>query len=78
LQQIFWPRGKLLGGSDAFSNMIYARGNPQDYDEWALGGATGWSYEDVLPYFIKSENIKNALLRKSSKLVKTFLAFGVT
>lgn len=46
--------------------MIYARGNPQDYDEWAAGGATGWSYEDVLPYFIKSENIKNPLLKRSS------------
>lgn len=64
----------MLGGSDSFSNMVYARGNAQDYDEWALGGATGWSYEDVLPYFIKSENIKNSLLKKSRKLEDLFLS----
>jgi len=58
----------MLGGSDSFSNMIYARGNPQDYDVWASMGATGWSYEDVLPYFIKSENNKNSFFKASRKL----------
>ena len=57
----------MLGGSDGFSNMIYARGNPQDYDVWAAMGATGWSYEDVLPYFIKSENNRNAFFKTSRK-----------
>jgi len=67
VQQVFMPSGRMLGGSDSFSNMIYARGNPQDYDTWAAMGATGWSYEDVLPYFIKSENNRNAFFKTSRK-----------
>jgi len=66
-QQVFMPSGRMLGGSDSFSNMIYARGNPEDYDVWASMGATGWSYEDVLPYFIKSENNKNSFFKTSRK-----------
>jgi len=62
------PSGRMLGGSDGFSNMIYARGNPQDYDVWASMGATGWSYEDVLPYFIKSENNQNSFFKTSREL----------
>jgi len=58
----------MLGGSDSFSNMIYARGNPQDYDVWAAMGAAGWSYEDVLPYFIKSENNRNSFFKTSREL----------
>ena len=67
-QQVFMPSGRMLGGSDSFSNMIYARGNPEDYDVWASMGATGWSYEDVLPYFIKSENNKNSFFKTSREL----------
>jgi len=50
------PRGKVLGGSSAINAMIYARGQSQDYDVWAQMGCTGWSFDDVLPYFKKSEN----------------------
>jgi len=71
-QQVFMPSGRMLGGSDSFSNMIYARGNPQDYDVWASMGATGWSYEDVLPYFIKSENNRNSFFKTSRKLLLFF------
>ena len=53
----FWPRGKVLGGSGMLNSMQYVRGNKADYDEWAKNGCTGWSYEDVLPYFLKSEDI---------------------
>ncbi|MGO7733199.1 choline dehydrogenase [Rhizobium leguminosarum] len=52
---LYIPRGKTLGGSTSINMMIYHRGNPADYSEWACRGATGWSYEDLLPYFIKSE-----------------------
>jgi len=49
------PRGKMLGGSSGLNYMAYVRGHPRDFDAWAEGGATGWSYADVLPYFLKSE-----------------------
>jgi choline dehydrogenase-like flavoprotein len=49
------PRGKMLGGSSGLNYMAYVRGHPGDYDSWAEGGAQGWSYADVLPYFKKSE-----------------------
>ncbi len=56
-RRVYLPRGKMLGGSSSMNALIYMRGAREDYDEWATGfGATGWSYDDVLPYFIKSEN----------------------
>jgi choline dehydrogenase len=51
------PRGKMLGGSSGINYMAYVRGHPGDFDAWAASGATGWSYADVLPYFIKSEDL---------------------
>jgi choline dehydrogenase len=51
------PRGKMLGGSSGINYMMYVRGNPGDFDAWAKGGATGWSYAEVLPYFTKSEGL---------------------
>lgn len=51
------PRGKMLGGSSGINYMAYVRGHPGDFDSWAAAGATGWSYDDVLPYFRKSEGL---------------------
>lgn len=53
---IFWPRGKVLGGSSSINAMIYIRGHRQCYDDWRAAGNEGWEYAKVLPYFKKSEN----------------------
>ena len=55
-RRISLPRGRVLGGCTSTNGMVYFRGHPQDYDEWAAIGCTGWSYAEVLPYFIRSED----------------------
>jgi len=55
-RRIFMPRGKMLGGSSSMNAMLYVRGNRADYDGWAKEGATGWTYDEVLPYFRGMEN----------------------
>ncbi|KAK5648824.1 hypothetical protein RI129_003716 [Pyrocoelia pectoralis] len=57
--QCYWARGKVMGGSSTINYMVYIRGHPEDYDEWEAMGNQGWSYREVLPYFIKSEHNKN-------------------
>jgi choline dehydrogenase-like flavoprotein len=51
----YQPRGRMLGGSSGLNAMIYIRGHPSDYDDWAALGASGWSYAEVLPYFKRAE-----------------------
>lgn len=54
-RQIQWPRGKVLGGCSSINGLVYVRGHKSDFDQWAQLGNAGWSYDDVLPYFIRSE-----------------------
>ena len=57
-RRIYWPRGKTLGGSSSINGLIYIRGQREDYDAWASAGNAGWGYDELLPYFRRSE--KNA------------------
>lgn len=54
-RRLYWPRGKILGGSSAINGMVYVRGFAYDYDRWAQLGNTGWSWREVLPYFKRAE-----------------------
>lgn len=55
-RQIDWPKGKVLGGSSSINGMVYIRGQAEDFNYWRDSGCAGWSYNEVLPYFIKSEH----------------------
>lgn len=55
-RRIYWPRGKVLGGSGSVNGLVYIRGQREDFDGWAARGNPGWSYGELLPYFRKSEH----------------------
>lgn len=90
-RRLYWPRGKVLGGSGSINAMIYMRGNPCDYDYWRSLGNDGWSFAEALPYFKKSENqergaseyhgvggpVNVADLRSINPLSRAFVEAGV-
>ena len=55
-RKIIQPRGKVLGGSSSINGLLYIRGQPADFDHWRQLGNSGWSFEDVLPYFRRAED----------------------
>lgn len=70
-QRAAWPQGRGLGGSSAINYMLYQRGNPHDYNRWAnKWGALGWSWPDVLPYFLRAEDQRNSTLASSTNKSK--------
>ncbi len=62
-RRLFWPRGKVYGGCSAMNAMIYIRGHRRDYDAWRDAGNPGWGFDDVLPYFLKSEKNERGVSR---------------
>ena len=86
-RRLWWPRGKVLGGSSSINAMCYIRGVPRDYDEWVEIGAEGWGWNDVLPWFKRAEGnergadalhgadgpLKVANLRHSNPLSRAFI-----
>jgi len=58
-RRMYWPRGKVLGGSSSINAMCYCRGHRKDYDSWEQAGLTGWGFSGVLPFFRKSEDQEN-------------------
>ena len=55
-RRLYWPRGRVLGGSSSINAMCYIRGHARDYDEWAEAGNRGWGWSEVLPYFKRAED----------------------
>src|SRR2546426_758825 len=56
--QVLLPRGKVMGGTSTINGMVYIRGNHRDYDLWAEDGNYGWSWKEMLPYFLRAEDMQ--------------------
>jgi choline dehydrogenase len=66
-RSIYWPRGRVIGGSSSINALVYCRGMPADFDDWRQMGNVGWGWEDVLPYFERSERRVDAAGRASGE-----------
>ncbi|MFW6339824.1 MAG: GMC family oxidoreductase, partial [Wenzhouxiangella sp.] len=55
-RRLYWPRGRVLGGASSINAMCFIRGHRSDYNDWAAAGNPGWSWDEVLPYFLRSQN----------------------
>ncbi|PZU85490.1 MAG: choline dehydrogenase [Shinella sp.] len=75
-RQINLPRGKVLGGSSAINGMIFVRGHAEDFNDWERGGATGWNYDAVLPYFKRLENWHGPASQARGSLGPIAVAYG--
>lgn len=64
-RSIYWPRGRVIGGSSSINALVYCRGMPEDFDDWRRMGNVGWGWDDVRPYFEKSERRVDAAGRVS-------------
>ena len=90
-RSIDWPRGKTLGGSSSINGLLYVRGQKEDFDRWAQRGNQGWAYDDVLPYFKRSEcheygegkyhggdgGLSVSLIRAKSEIAEAFIDAAV-
>ncbi len=74
-RRIYWPRGRGLGGSSSINGLIYVRGQPQDYERWAALGNAGWAWEDVQPYFQRSE-MAYSNIGEEHELIEAFIRAG--
>ncbi len=73
-RELYWPRGKMLGGSSSMNAMIYLRGRRSDFDAWRDAGNCGWGYEDVLPFFAAAEReLRIEALKDVNPLSRTFI-----
>ena len=76
-RQVYWPRGRTLGGSSSVNGLIQIRGQPEDFDAWEAQGAVGWGFKDVEPYFRRSlELLSVEPIRQKSELVDAFIRAG--
>ncbi|KAF8781573.1 Glucose dehydrogenase like protein [Argiope bruennichi] len=69
-RQVIFPAGKGFGGSSLLNAMLYVRGNRKNYDDWAANGATGWSFKEVWPYFLKMEDNQDPAYLATGKVNK--------